>query len=138
VTDVTITDTMPDGTTYVPGSVTGKGADVRGLPRIVWRVGTVKRGATVIVSFRSRIKPDLPPGTRIRNTAKVDGFEVDPYTSEATGNGVEGVGTALARTSGGGYGSLWLAGGVGLLGFILIGLWAGERRRAPRTRGGAS
>ncbi len=138
VTELVIKDTVPAQTTYVRGSITGRGADDRRAPRLRWAVGTVRTGKSVTVTFRSRVKPDLRPGTRIRNTATVDGLEVDPYTSQTTGDGVSGAGTALARTSGGGYGSLWLAGGLALLGSIMIGAWRHGRRRALRPEGGAS
>jgi len=138
VTELVIKDTVPAQTTYVKGSITGRGADDSRSPRLRWVVGTVRTGGSVTVTFRSRVKPDLRPGTRIRNTATVDGLEVDPYTSQTTGDGVSGAGTALARTSGGGYGSLWVAGGLALLGSIMIGAWQHGRRRASRPEGGAS
>jgi hypothetical protein len=101
----------------------------------------------VTVSFISRVRSGLKAGTVIRNKATVDGLEVDPYTLQATGYGVAGDGSTLvrtgngsplARTSGGGYTSFWLAGGLALLGTLMLGTWQHGRRRGSRPEGGAS
>jgi len=135
VADLVITDTVPKNTTYVAGSIKGKGADDRAVPDLAWNVGTLKQGKSVTVSFRSTIDPGVPAGTRIRNTARVDGFGIDPYTEQVTGDGVDGEGGALARTTGGGYATFWAAGGMGAAGLLLLGLWTAIRRR---QRGPAS
>jgi len=122
VRQVVVTDTVPRHTAYVGGSVAGKGADDTRAPRLRWSLGTLKPGVTRTVSFRSRVRDDVPAGTRIRNTARVDGFEVDPITSQVGGE-VSDRDSALARTAGGGYATVWASGGMALFGALFLGLW---------------
>ena len=134
VKQVLVTDTVPRGTVYVAGSIAGRGGDDSAAPRLRWRIGTLKKGARVVVTFRSRVRGGLPAGTAIRNTARVQGFEVDPHTA-GVGGVVSGHGSALARTSGGGYAGVGTAGAIALAG-LLLGLWGRARllgtRRAAR------
>lgn len=122
VKQVVVTDTVPAHTVYVPGSIAGKGANDGRAPRLRWALGTLKQGAAMTVSLRSKVQADVPAGTEIRNTARVDGFEVDPFTSQVGGE-VSGRDSAVARTTGGGYLGIWASGGIALFGALLLGLW---------------
>jgi uncharacterized repeat protein (TIGR01451 family) len=102
--DVTLTDQIPAGTTYVPGSLNetvGANAGARtdasaddqaefqaGLDRTRFRLGTgadatqggvLDPGDDFEVTFRVRIDDATPPGTTITNTATAD------FTGETTG-----------------------------------------------------
>jgi uncharacterized repeat protein (TIGR01451 family) len=110
-TGVVVRDPVPAGTTYVPGSLRIGGAArtdaagddtanfEAGTSTAVFRLGTganatvggqINPGATVTVSFRVRISPTLPGGSRISNTAS------------ATYNGLTiGAGTTFTASSDG-------------------------------------
>jgi len=129
---VVVTDTVPKHTVYVNESITGKGADDSRSPRLRWSLGTLQAGARSVVTFESRVEAGVPAGTRIKNTARVDGFEVDPFTSEVGGE-VSEWGSALARTSGGDYKGLFASGGVALFGALFVGLWFRGRMLGTRV-----
>lgn len=62
-----IIDTIPAGTTYVPGSVVGGGHNAA-LARIEW-FGFLAQGQSRSVGFSVTVNPGTPDGTRIMNTA---------------------------------------------------------------------
>jgi len=74
--NVTITDAIPAGTTYVPGSITGIGGDtsalVGGVGTLTWTIPNVAPGTGGVVSFRVRVDVASTPGTEIRNRAIVN------------------------------------------------------------------
>lgn len=70
-THVVIEDTVPAETTYVRGSMTGRGADASNAPDLVWNIGTMAVDEVVVVTFRSRVAEGLARGTIIRNQALV-------------------------------------------------------------------
>ncbi len=70
-THVVVEDTVPTGTTYVAGSMTGPGANESASPNLVWNIGTMDVDEVVVVTFISRVNSGLPAGTEIRNQALV-------------------------------------------------------------------
>ncbi len=72
-TGVVVTDAPPAGTSYVPGSIAGPGADDAAAPNLVWTVGSVAPGATVgPLSFQAVVDNPVAAGTfSINNTATV-------------------------------------------------------------------
>jgi len=79
---IVLTDTIPAGTTYVAGSVTG-GATLQDPPgSIVWE-GLLAKGAQHVITFKVTIKANVARGSLITNTvtATVGGV---PYTAQAT------------------------------------------------------
>jgi uncharacterized repeat protein (TIGR01451 family) len=67
---VWIEDNLPAGTSYVPGSIWGAGADDSGDPTLTWNVGVVMAGAKPdAVVFAAAVDTDLHPGTVVTNTA---------------------------------------------------------------------
>ncbi|PFU35761.1 hypothetical protein COK86_30515, partial [Bacillus cereus] len=70
-TDVTITDSLPPGTTFVTNSVTLNNIPQPGVSPITGiSVGTVNPGQTVTVTFQVQITA-IPPNGKIENTASV-------------------------------------------------------------------
>ena len=77
--DVTITDTIPAGTSFVSG-VDGNGATVCTLVQtgtVVCDLGAMAPGATRIVYLTVLVAPSVPPGS-ISNTATVSSATTDP------------------------------------------------------------
>lgn len=70
-TNVVIEDAVPVETTYIPGSITGRGADASNAPDLVWNVGSMAIDEVVVVTFKSRVNEGLARGTIIRNQALV-------------------------------------------------------------------
>lgn len=70
-TNVVVKDRVPAQTTFVSGSMTGRGGDASASPNLRWNVGTMATGETVVLTFRSRVNSGLKSGTRIRNQAVV-------------------------------------------------------------------
>jgi uncharacterized repeat protein (TIGR01451 family)/fimbrial isopeptide formation D2 family protein len=71
-TNVVVYDDVPTHTTYVPGSITGPGADDSNPSRLRWNVGSIAVGETAVLTFQSRVNTGLPAGTLIENQAVVD------------------------------------------------------------------
>jgi uncharacterized repeat protein (TIGR01451 family) len=78
--NVIVTDQPPSQTTYVPGSITGTGADDSGAPTLVWNLGTVAAGATIgPLTFQVTIDNPVAASTFfIENTASIDSDETFP------------------------------------------------------------
>ena len=97
-TGVTITDTLPANTTYVPNSASGVGAYNTATNTVTWALGTVNMGASGQVSFLANIKTNTLPGSIISNTAGIASLEVPvPVTS-----------TAILTVANGGPGDWWM------------------------------
>jgi len=80
-TNVVVEDPVPAETTYVAGSITGRGADASGAPDLVWNVGTMAIDEVVVLTFRSTVN-DVPSGTQIRNQAVVYSDQSAPKESD--------------------------------------------------------
>ena len=84
--DITITDTIPDGTEYVQGSATnGTYAD----GTLTWTIDNAGPNATGTVSFQVRVL-DAAGGTEVKNTASVTVGTNDPKTTNETDTYVPG------------------------------------------------
>lgn len=69
---VQITDALPPGTSYSPGTIWGTGADDSADPTLVWDVMTVKAGAGVRhVGYTVVLDSGLLSGALVTNTASV-------------------------------------------------------------------
>ncbi|MGW3233667.1 DUF7927 domain-containing protein [Kitasatospora sp. NPDC001095] len=67
-TGVTLTDRLPDGTSYVEGS--GPGCTASGQT-VTCPTADLAPGAETTVSFRARVDASLPPGTKLDDTASL-------------------------------------------------------------------
>ncbi|MEW5767105.1 MAG: hypothetical protein AB1797_05675, partial [bacterium] len=76
--NVVVTDTIPDYTAYVSGSITGTGGSEAQLPdSLRWQLGTVTAGANVVLGFKVRINDPLPLSvSKISNQAIVTGDNI--------------------------------------------------------------
>ena len=87
-TNVMVYDTVPQYTTYVADSITGRGADDSGNPDLQWRVGTMQIDETQVLTFKSSVDAGTPNGTEISNQAAVESdqsfltFSDSPTTAE--------------------------------------------------------
>ena len=54
-TDVNVVDNIPDGLTYVSGSITGPGAEISDS-KLKWRIETIPGGGSETLSFRTEVK----------------------------------------------------------------------------------
>ncbi len=79
LSNVTITDLVPNSTSYVGGSITGLGANATGSPTLLWNLGTLAAGRGVTVTYRTT----TPTGTLalVTNTAAVSATGVASVTS---------------------------------------------------------
>jgi uncharacterized repeat protein (TIGR01451 family) len=72
-TNVTITDPIPPGTTFVPGSITNGGPFVgvydASQNAVVWTAAAFNNGVTANLSFQVTINAQTPAGTIIPNSA---------------------------------------------------------------------
>ncbi len=84
--NVTISDTLPAFTTFVPGSVVVSGASgTAGAPPALARNITLTAGSAVTVSFAVTVALPLTNGVSITNTASVTSVQTpDPITSTVT------------------------------------------------------
>lgn len=70
---ITITDTIPDELTYVPGSITGDGANDKDAPELEWEIGVLEIDEEVHLSYRTTLNEGVPDGTEIENAAYLNG-----------------------------------------------------------------
>jgi len=79
IPSVVVRDTVPAGTSYVGGSITGLGPNAVGAPSLEWQLGTLAPGRGVTVGYRTSV-----PGSAlalVSNTATVSGGGVATTTS---------------------------------------------------------
>jgi uncharacterized repeat protein (TIGR01451 family) len=94
-TEVVVTDTVPEFTTYVPGSIEGRGADDSGDPDLVWNVGVMEVDETVTLTFRTTVDDGTPRDTEIVNQAFVSSDQSNPKGSDNPSTAVAGDPTLL-------------------------------------------
>lgn len=85
-TDVTITDTIPDGTTFVSG-VDGNGTTVCALLQVgtvVCELGDMAPGATTTVYLTVQVAASVPDGTVLANSVTVSSTTPDPTPGNNT------------------------------------------------------
>jgi len=78
---VVVTDALPAGTSYVPGSISGPGASAQTAPVLVWTVGTVPARTAYTLGFRTTAPSG--GGVVVRNSARVEATGVAASTSAA-------------------------------------------------------
>ena len=86
-TNVVVTDLLPLETSYVPGSITGLGADDSGAPTLNWNLGVVPAGATIgPLTYQLVVDNPVAAGTFfVENIASIDSDETLPAnTTKAT------------------------------------------------------
>lgn len=81
-TGVVLTDPIPSGTTFVPGSVTINGAASGDQPNTGVTIGTLAAGASSVVTFQVKVGNTLPSPNPIPNTATVSFNEGTPVNSD--------------------------------------------------------
>lgn len=126
-TNVVVTDNVPSQTTYVAGSIRGRGADDSGAPALVWNVGTMEVGESLTLTFRSKVNSGLAAGTTIRNQAVVRADQSAPKFSDAPETAEVGDATLLQT---GGNDWIWVGAVAGLL--VMAGAFWRVSRRRPR------
>lgn len=83
---VVITDPVPLHTTYVPGTITGPGADDSNPEQLRWEIGTVPVGTSGTLQFVVRVKKPLAAGTtEIQNVVLAQSKTIDPFRSQPAG-----------------------------------------------------
>ncbi|MBL8056754.1 MAG: DUF11 domain-containing protein [Anaerolineales bacterium] len=124
--DVVITDTLPAGLSYVPGSalVAPAGAVSEAPPTLVFSVPALALGAGTVITYQAVVAAPQPPthtvGTVLTNAVQAEWTSLPgPDAGERTGRGgvddyrqgasqavtVSGVDLRLAKTDGGGAGT---------------------------------
>ncbi len=99
-TGVVVTDTIPAGTTYVPGSISGTGADASGAPILRWNIGGLNGGATTAaLVFRVSVNGGLPAGTVINNRARIVSDQTIPVFTPFATNTVGGATTGIIQST---------------------------------------
>ncbi len=81
--NVTVSDTIPAHTTYVPGSITG--GDSRsdaGLPVLVWTIHSLPPNVPVYLTFAVTVNLPLTDGLQIVNTGAVTSTQVPTPTTD--------------------------------------------------------
>ena len=84
LTDIIVTDMIPEWTSYVAGSIDGPGAGDGGYPTLTWVVDALEHGEKQTLTFRTRINDDVPAGTCITNQASADSAETPAGDSKVT------------------------------------------------------
>ncbi|MEG1317317.1 MAG: hypothetical protein RSC86_08065, partial [Oscillospiraceae bacterium] len=94
--NVLITDVIPAGTTYVPGSTTATAPFTGDPTTAIALTNPIPAGGTVTITFKVKLGSSAPPVNPIPNTAKANyAYTVDP----AQPNGVAGTGTSNTVTT---------------------------------------
>ena len=93
-TGVVVMDIVPADTTYVPGSITGLGADDSAAPNLSWNIGNLAVGVPSIITFRATVNGGVPVGTQISNLAQIVSDQTatvsTPPVTNTVGGGITG------------------------------------------------
>lgn len=130
-TSVVVSDALPEGVTYVPGSISGRGADDSDARNLRWAIGEMAVEETVELTFETTINDDVANGVPIDNLATVTSDQTNPKSTDCQiipswEEGSElGIMEQLTKTGADAY---WLllafAGicflGIGLIGYVVI------------------
>jgi uncharacterized repeat protein (TIGR01451 family) len=68
LSNVSLSNTVPLSTTYLPGSLSGPAGYDPTTRRVTWN-GPLAAGQAVTISYQVQLVPGLPPGTEVSNTA---------------------------------------------------------------------
>jgi uncharacterized repeat protein (TIGR01451 family) len=73
-TNVIVQDVVPEGTTYIPGSIFASPGITMYVfpPNLIWDLGTMLPGSSRMVGFVVTVDDGLPEGTSIFNSASFD------------------------------------------------------------------
>jgi uncharacterized repeat protein (TIGR01451 family) len=83
VTGTTITDPVPSGLTYAPGSASDGGTESGGT--ITWNIGAVAAGSgPFTVTFQATVDDPFSADFKVDNTATIDSNETSPLNATAT------------------------------------------------------
>ncbi|HTB33502.1 MAG TPA: SdrD B-like domain-containing protein, partial [bacterium] len=83
-TNVALSDTVPAGTTYAPGSAQASTGSAQVLGNALsWSLPSLPAGLDVTVSFNVVVNPGLPAGTVLSNQAVVSSAELPPKPSDS-------------------------------------------------------
>jgi uncharacterized repeat protein (TIGR01451 family) len=74
-TNAYIEDTVPEYTTYIPGSIHGPGANDSNAPDLRWNLGTLEPEDLGTVGYSVVLTDPLPGGWLIQNRASIDSNE---------------------------------------------------------------
>ena len=102
LTEVTVTDEIPLGTTYLAGSIFGTGSDDTGEPTLFWDLGTLDPGETETIGFSVIVRDDIGVGSEILNQAFINTAETgviptdDPRTPQMRDPTIVPVGATVA------------------------------------------
>ncbi len=97
---VVISDVIPAETTYVPGSISGTGADATANPNLVWNVGTVTINNPLTVTFAVTVDSSVVNGSQIVNTSAVSSSKViTPIVDSATVTVSQTVDLGISKSS---------------------------------------
>ncbi len=115
---IKVNDRVSLGTTYLAGSIFGKGANDTGAPDLVWQIGDLAAGASETIGFSVIVDPNIGQGSEILNQAFLNSIETgvvptdDPTTPTPRDPTILPVGAELL---------IWL-GIAGLAALLLMGL----------------
>ncbi len=79
---VTITDIIPEGTTFVPNSITHGGVYDANAKTVTWTLNNVRPGASGVVSFRVNVNASA--GQTVENDATIQIGDHDPRVTNNT------------------------------------------------------
>ena len=68
---ITVIDSLPAGTTYVPGTISGGTPNDSNPSQLRWNVGTLDANASIVLNFAVDVNGSLAEGTEIVNTAQM-------------------------------------------------------------------
>lgn len=85
-THVRITDTVPVGSAYQSGSITGGGSSIG--QTLTWNLNTLDAGASGDLSFKVTVSSLAADGQRVQNTAVILSNELAPISSNTVMNTV--------------------------------------------------
>ncbi len=111
-TGVVVRDSVPANTTYVPGSISGPGADDSGVPTLRWNVGTLPVASTVTLGFRVSVNLSVISGTIITNFGVVSSIQTPPTSTVPVTNVVSPPQLNLVKSAVPPSGSLVTSGSV--------------------------
>jgi uncharacterized repeat protein (TIGR01451 family) len=97
VHNVTLVDVVPPETEFI--SATDGGTYDSGTATVVWNLGTLSAGATDTTKLIVDIKPGIPMGTIMENTATITGQESGPTVASARSKVCHGLNNNRVRVA---------------------------------------
>jgi len=94
-----VTDTVPSLTTYIPGSISGPGADDGDQTNLRWDVGTLEPRSLVTLRFRVRVNDDAPTGSILANEAQAKSVPTEVQSSNLVTHTVQPAAMVLTKNA---------------------------------------